>query len=150
MRALTLRTPFPVALPLLISVLMLCGIRAQLMLFYVHAQRAVRNTAEQNLLQAHERITDRMRGYFEIAERVSHVGRETVEMDHWARRDLASWRGGKPGLDRRFNLLRACAHLPATEIRDRVAVAEQTFRDGAPQGDDISFVIIKITGAGSS
>ncbi len=93
MRALTLRIPLPVALPLLISVLMLCSVSAQLVLFYVHAYRAVRNLAEQNLLQVHERITDRLRDYFEIAERVSHVSRETIEMGHWDRRDLASWRG---------------------------------------------------------
>ncbi len=93
MRALKLRIPLPVALPLLISVLMLCSVSAQLILFYVHAYSAVRNLAQQNLLQVHERIADRMRDYFEIAERVSHVSRETIQMGHWDRRDLASWRG---------------------------------------------------------
>jgi len=93
LRALALRIPLPLALPLLISVLMLCSVSAQLVLFYAHAYRAVRNLAEQNLLQVHERIADRMRDYFQIAERVSHVSRETIEMGHWDRHDLASWRG---------------------------------------------------------
>ena len=57
--------------------------------------------------------------------------------------------GEKFGLGRLFSLLRDCAHLTATGIRDRVAVAEQAFRDGAPQSDDISFVIIKVTGTGN-
>jgi len=57
-------------------------------------------------------------------------------------------RGEKLGLDRLCKLLSDCAHLPAGEIRERVARAEQAFGDGGPQSDDISFVIIKVTDTG--
>ena len=93
MRALNLRLPLQVALPLLISLLMLCSVSVLILLSYFHADSAVRDLARQNLTQVHERIVDRMRDYFEVAERVSRVNRETIAMGHWDRRDLASWRG---------------------------------------------------------
>lgn len=92
-RVLTLRIPFQVALPLLISLLVMSSVSALFIVFYVHADGAVRRFAGQNLVQVHDRIADRLRDYFEIAERVSRVNRETIEMGRWDRRDLASWRG---------------------------------------------------------
>ncbi|MBI1733199.1 MAG: SpoIIE family protein phosphatase [Gammaproteobacteria bacterium] len=77
---------------MLISLLVLGSVSTQLALFHVYGYRAVRNLAEQNLSQVHDRIADRMRDYFEIAERVSRVNRKTIEMGHWDRHDLASWR----------------------------------------------------------
>ncbi len=92
-RAPTLRMPLQVVLPLLISFLALGSVTVVTLLFYAHADRTVRRLANQSLGQIHDRIEDRLREYFEIAERVSRMNRETIEMGRWDRHDLASWRG---------------------------------------------------------
>ncbi|OGT83737.1 MAG: hypothetical protein A3H91_11630 [Gammaproteobacteria bacterium RIFCSPLOWO2_02_FULL_61_13] len=100
MRTLTLRIPLQAALPLLISLPVLSSVSVLILLSYFHADSAIRDLARQNHTQVHERIVDRMRDYFEVAERVSRVNRETVSMGHWDRRDLASWRGAVHGTER--------------------------------------------------
>jgi serine phosphatase RsbU (regulator of sigma subunit) len=92
-RALTVRVPFQVALPLLISMLVLGSVSAVVLVFHLHADAIVRRLAGQTLVQVHDRIDDRLRDYFEVAERVSRVNRETIQMGHWDRHDLAAWRG---------------------------------------------------------
>lgn len=92
-RALTVRIPLQVALPLLMSLLVLVSVTAIAIVFQIHAGNIVRRLAGQNLVQVHDRIADRLRDYFDVAERVSRVNRETIQMGNWDRYDLASWRG---------------------------------------------------------
>lgn len=92
-RTLALRIPFQVALPLLMSLLVLGSVSAIVVVFHVQGNAIVRRLAEQNLKQVHGRIADRLRDNFDVAERVSRVNRETIQMGHWDRHDLASWRG---------------------------------------------------------
>ncbi len=92
-RALTVRIPLQVALPLLMSLLVLVSVSAIVVVFHVQGGAMVRRLAGQNLVQVHDRIADRLRDYFDVAERVSRVNRETIQMGHWDRHDLASWRG---------------------------------------------------------
>jgi serine phosphatase RsbU (regulator of sigma subunit) len=93
LRSLTSRVPFHVALPGLISLLVLGSISSLIYVFYRHARIAVRDLAGQNLIQVHERISDRLNDYFNVAERINRINRETIRMGHWDRHDLASWRG---------------------------------------------------------
>lgn len=92
-RSLTLRIPFQVALPLLMSLLVLGSVSAIVVVFHMHGNAIVRRLAGQNLAQVHGRIADRLRDNFALAERLSRVNRETIQMGNWDRHDLSSWRG---------------------------------------------------------
>jgi sigma-B regulation protein RsbU (phosphoserine phosphatase) len=49
------------------------------------------------------------------------------------------------GVERTVEVLRACRHLPAAEIEDRLFEAIDEFASGAPQFDDITAMVIKRT-----
>ena len=89
-RALTLRTPLKVALPLMISLLVFISTGTILLITAFRADSVIFALAEQNLGQIHERINDHLESYFSVAERISAINRDLLGSDNRNLEDLAS------------------------------------------------------------
>jgi len=75
LKALTARIPLKVALPLLISVLVLTSVTVLILFLNFRTDRVVLTLAEQNIGQIHERISERLNDFLSVAERTSEVNR---------------------------------------------------------------------------
>ena len=93
LKALTVRTPLKVALPLLISLLVVTSVTVVILLFNLRTDRVVFALAEQSLGHIHERIRDRLNDDLAAADR---TGVEISQSD--LSRFLENLKIGKAGI----------------------------------------------------